>query len=135
MFLHTLVVFNLMYSTTTSFSNCPSVCSCSSRSGISSLICKGANLTRIPVVIEGKESMMVIKLNMNGNYLTKLLDFEFYNAGFKNVEILSMRNSNVKNMGEKLFYKLPNLQSLDLSNNLISHLHSKVKLHNSTFFQ
>ena len=28
-------------------------------------------------------------------------------------------------MGEKLFYKLPNLQSLDLSNNLISHLHPR----------
>ena len=47
-------------------------------------------------MIEEKESMMVIKLDMNGNYLTKLLDYEFYNAGFKNVEVLSLRNSNVK---------------------------------------
>ena len=125
MFLYTLLVFNLMCSTTTSLSNCPSTCSCSRRSGISSLTCKAANLTRIPVVKEEKESVMFIKLNMNGNYLTKLLDYEFYNAGFKNVEILSMRNSNVKNIGEKLFYKLPNLQSLDLSNNLISHLHPR----------
>ena len=98
MFLHTFVVFNLMYSTTTSISNCPPACSCSDRSGIASieLICKAANLTRIPVMIEEKESMMVIKLDMNGNYLTKLLDYEFYNAGFKNVEVLSLWNSNVK---------------------------------------
>jgi len=89
------------------------------------MTCIAANLTSIPVLIEEKKSEVVIKLSMDGNYLTKLLDYEFYNAGFKNVEILSLKNSNVKKMGEKLFYKLPNLQRLDLSNNLISNLHPR----------
>ena len=50
-------------------------------------MCKAANLTRIPVLIEEKESIRIVKLNLNGNYLTKLLGYEFYNAGFKSVEI------------------------------------------------
>jgi len=88
------------------------------------MTCMAANMTSIPVMIEEKGEV-VNKLSMDGNYLTKLLDYEFYIAGFKNVEILSLKNSNVKKMEEKLFYKLPNLQRLDLSNNLISNLHPR----------
>jgi len=88
------------------------------------LRCVAANLVNIPIFeqVEGKN---IVELFLDGNNLTKLIDYEFYNAGFVDVQKLSLRNNNIEVMGEKLFYKLDKLHTLYLSNNLISVLHPR----------
>jgi len=88
---------------------------------MSSLNCKAANLTSVPVITEGR-GITVQGLILDGNNLSMLLDYEFTNAGFNNLVKLSLRNCNMKILSEKLFYNLTNLQDLNLSGNLLSQL-------------
>ena len=118
MFFHLFVILLSFHST---ISSCPSSCSCSTRSGTSSLNCKAANLTSVPVMVE-ERGITVEVLILDGNNLNKLLDNEFTNAGFNDLEKLSLRNCNMKILSEKLFYNLTNLQDLNLSGNLLSQL-------------
>ena len=114
-----LFVFLLSFRSTTS--SCPSSCSCSTRSAMSSLNCKAANLTSVPVITE--ESGIIVKvLILDGNNLTKLLNYEFTNAGFNSLVKLSLRNCNMKILPQNLFHNLTNLQDLNLSGNLLSQL-------------
>jgi len=81
-----------------------------------------ANLSTIPVILE-EEGTSVKELFLDGNNLAKLSDYGFYNSGFHHVKKLSLRNSNIKVMSEKLFFNLTSLESLDLSGNLLFMLH------------
>ncbi|XP_066992534.2 leucine-rich repeat transmembrane neuronal protein 3 [Anabrus simplex] len=118
-----LLLMGMMSNSATVLQACPSAensCVCQ---GSQMITCNAVGATNFHFLATGVEMHLCFSLSITYNILSEIPSDIFLNLGLIKLEELVLRNNGISTLQNNSFNGLVNLKHLDLSRNLLSHIH------------